>query len=185
VAGNDHPRTAEPHRQTVRGGRRVAEVGITVALSVVLGFWSFSPVPQGGQVSLDLVPVLLLARLRGPGPGILAGVTYGILHALQEPILVHPVQGLLDYPVAFGMLGLAGWLPPGPRWDVPGVLLGVSGRMAAHVLSGVLFLHLFVPVERLPGSPLTYALAYNATYLVPAGLLAALLVPLLARASRR
>ncbi len=185
MAGNDRPRIAEPHRQPVRRGRRVAEVGVTVALSVVLGFWSFSPVPQGGQVSLDLVPLLLLARLRGAGPGMLAGATYGLLHALQEPILVHPVQGLLDYPVAFGLLGLAGCLPPNPRWDIPGVWLGVSGRMAAHVLSGVLFLHLFVPVDRLPGNPLTYALAYNATYLLPAGLLATLLVPLLARAWRR
>jgi len=142
-------------------------------------------VPQGGQVSLDLVPLILLARLRGLGPGMLAGATYGLLHALQEPILVHPVQALLDYPVAFGMLGLAGGLPPGPRWDVAGVVVGVTGRLSAHVLSGILFLHLFVPLDRLPGNPLAYALGYNATFLLPAGLVAALLVPLLARAWRR
>ncbi len=185
MAGNDRPRSTGWHRQTVRHGRRVAEIGVTVALSVVLGFWSFSPVPQGGQVSLDLVPLLLLARLRGLAPGMLAGATYGVLHALQEPILVHPIQALLDYPVAFGLLGLAGGLPPGPRWDIPGVLLGVAGRLTAHVLSGILFLHLFLPLDRLPGNPLAYALGYNATFLLPAALLASLLVPLLARAWRR
>lgn len=132
-----------------------------------------------------MVPLLLLARLRGVGPGILAGVCYGCLHALQEPILVHPVQGLLDFPIAFGVLGLAGLLPPGARWDLPGIGLAVTARFAAHVLSGVLFLHLFLPAVELPARPLVYSLGYNATYLVPAGLLSAVLVPVLARALRR
>ena len=185
MSGKDrHPGT-ELRQPLAHRGRRVAEIGITVALSLVLSFWSFAPVPQGGQVSLDLVPLLLLARLRGVGAGLLAGATYGLLHALQEPILVHPVQALLDFPVAFGLLGLAGALPSAPRWDVPAVVLGVAARYAAHVLSGVLFLHLFLPVQSMPASPLVYSLGYNATYLVPAGLVAVVLVPLLARGLRR
>ena len=166
-------------------GRRVAELGITVALSLVLGFWSFAPAPQGGQVSLDLVPLLVLSRLRGATAGLLAGALYGSLHALQEPIILHPIQGFLDYPLAFSLLGLAGVLPPKASWDIPGVILGVGARLTAHVLSGVYFLHLFIPVDQIPASPLVYSLAYNATWLVPAGLLAAFLVPILARAGRR
>jgi len=184
VSGSRYPATHQ-RCSPARTGRRVAELGITVALSLVLGFWSFAPVPQGGQVSLDLVPLLVLSRLRGVAPGVLAGALYGSLHALQEPIILHPIQGFLDYPLAFSLLGLAGALPAGARWDIPGVVLGVGARLMAHVLSGVYFLHLFVPVDRMPESPLAYSLAYNATWLVPAGLLAMFLVPVLARAGRR
>ena len=184
MAGTDRSNRAQ-RRTPARPGRRIAEIGVAVALSLVLGFLSFVPFPQGGQVSLDMVPLILLARLRGLGTGVLAGVSYGLLHALQEPIVVHPVQGLLDYPVAFGLLGLAGALPAGPRWDLPGVALAVAARLGTHVLSGVLFLHLFLPVEQLPARPVVYSLLYNAGYLVPAGLLAGLFVPLLARGARR
>lgn len=180
MSGYRHPATDE-RRPPAGTGRRVAEIGITVALSLVLGFWSFAPVPHGGQVSLDLVPLLVLSRVRGLASGLVAGALYGALHALQEPIVLHPIQGFLDYPLAFGLLGVAGVLPPGGRWDVPGVILAVGARMVAHVLSGVFFLHLFVPVDQMPASPLLYSLIYNATWLVPAGLLAGLLVPILTR----
>lgn len=135
--------------------------------------------PNGGQVSLDMVPLLLLARLRGAAVGLLAGVAFGLLHLVQEPVMLHPVQVLLDYPLAFGALGLAGLPARGPAGDLLGVLLGVTARFAFHVASGVLFAHLFLPPDTV--SPLQVSLAYNATYLVPSAAVALFLVPLLRR----
>lgn len=135
--------------------------------------------PNGGQISLDMVPILLLARLRGAAVGVLAGVAFGLLHMLQEPVLLHPGQVLLDYPLAFGALGLAGLPRKGPAGDVLGILLGVAARFTCHVASGVIFAHLFLPPDTV--SPLQVSLAYNATYLVPSAAAALFLVPLLRR----
>lgn len=35
--------------------------------------------PQGGAVSLEMIPLLVFAYRRGAGPGLFAGAVYGIL----------------------------------------------------------------------------------------------------------
>ena len=41
--------------------------------------------------------------------GIIAALAYGILQFITGPYVVHPAQVLLDYPLAFGALGLSGF----------------------------------------------------------------------------
>ncbi len=60
----------------------------------------------------------------------------GVVVLIEEPIVVHPVQLLLDYPIAFGALGLAGLFR---RQPLVGVGIGLVGRFAAHFVSGVVF----------------------------------------------
>lgn len=189
----------EPPFGTMGNRRLNVEIGVGVALSFVLGFFSLVPFPAGGQVSLDMVPILLLARLRGLRSGMLAGVVYGLLHIVQEPILFHPVQVLLDYPIAFGLLGLAGLFPTHATTaslahskqslasrcrDLAAIVLGVTARYAAHCLSGVIFIGLFLPSDKLPASPLAWSLTYNATFLLPSALICLLLVPILVQVLR-
>lgn len=154
---------------------------MAVALSLVLGLIPLWTMPNGGQISLDMVPLLVLARLRGAGLGVLAGACFGLLHLVQEPIMMHPVQVLLDYPVAFGCLGLAGLFPRTSLGDSLGTATAVAARFGCHVLSGVLFLHLFLPAAQLPASRLAFSLTYNAAYLLPSAAAALILVPLLLR----
>ena len=40
--------------------------------------------------------------------GVLAGLVYGMLQFIQSPQVYEPMQVLLDYPIAFGGIGLAG-----------------------------------------------------------------------------
>ena len=69
---------------------------------------------------------------------IFAGFVYGVVHAvLPGSYIINPIQGLLDYPIAFGALGLAGLFTKvrtaGP---IAGTTLGVIGRFACSFLSG-------------------------------------------------
>lgn len=171
--------------------RLVVEGGLVIALSVVLSLITIWQMPQGGSVSLAMLPVLVYAFRRGLGPGLAAGALYGVTDALLKPFVVHPVQFVLDYPVAFGALGLAGLFSA--LWArnaragrvghgtvvalVPGVLLAALGRYAAHVLSGVVYFGEYAGDRPV----LAYSLAYNSFVLVSA---AACLVaiPLLMRA---
>ncbi|MBO8142455.1 MAG: energy-coupled thiamine transporter ThiT [Firmicutes bacterium] len=147
--------------------RLLAEIAVAVALAYVLGMLRLYRMPQGGSITLEMVPVLLVAFRHGGRAGVLAGIVYGFVQLAQGPSIVHPVQFLVDYPVAYGLLGLAGWLAK-PAWL--GVVAGAAGRYAAHVASGVLFFAEYAP----EGTPaLLYSLGYNASYMIPETILAA------------
>jgi thiamine transporter len=134
--------------------RVLVETALTIALAAVLHWvtrlWQM---PLGGTVSLEMLPLLVLAVRRGPVVGITAGALYGMVDLAMEPYVVHWVQFFLDYPIAFGLVGLAGlWTPVLDRleregklalataWVVPlAVVTGAAARYAAHFLSGVVF----------------------------------------------
>jgi thiamine transporter len=143
--------------------RLIAEMGIAIALAAVLHFIKLWEMPQGGAVTLGtMVPLFIVALRRGPGVGFVTGALYGILEGWilsGGRFFVHPVQVILDYPLAFGLLGLAGFFP---RFPAFGVTVGALARYASHVVSGVVFFSQYAP----KGQPVwQYSLVYNATYL--------------------
>ena len=150
--------------------RAVAQVGITVALAAVLNMFPLYRLPQGGSVSLDMVPIFFLAFYRGPILGILAGAVYGFVDYAFEPFFIHPAQLILDYPLAFGLLGVAGffgaksWLRVGA-----GTLVGGLGRFTAHFFSGVIFFAQYAPKGQ---SPWLYSAIYNGSYMLPSTIIA-------------
>jgi thiamine transporter len=168
-----------------------------VALAYVLSFLVFWQQPAGGQVSLEPIPILVLALWRGVGVGTLAGAIEGLLHFVREPFLVHPASLLLDYPLAGAALGLAGLAyaaPRGwfesrgatgpvdamPRWlAAVAVALATLAAYTMHVVSGYLFWS-----QGVRGiAAWTGSLVYNAGYMGPQLLVNMLVAPLLS--SRR
>ncbi|MBN1192475.1 MAG: energy-coupled thiamine transporter ThiT [Coriobacteriia bacterium] len=174
--------------------RTGVEIGLTVALSAVLSFIAVWQMPQGGSVSFVMLPIFVLALMRGPLVGVSAGALYGVVDFLLKPYFFHPAQVALDYPIAYAACGLAGvfaarWASQSLRgqkgsafWSaaVPGLVLGAAGRYIAHVLSGLVFFSSYA-VEA-GQAPLLYSAAYNSFVLVSAAacipLLAAVLPPL-------
>lgn len=159
--------------------RILVEIALTVALCAVLNYVRIWQMPQGGSISLDMLPIIVLALRRGTRVGVIAGVVFGCIDASLDPSVVHPIQFLLDYPVAFGAVGLAGIFAP--AWDsavragdirrgivtavIPGTLLAAAARYAAHVVSGVVFFGQFAP----EGQPvLLYSALYNSFVFVSA-----------------
>lgn len=157
----------------------LTEIALAIALAAVLNM-PFLRVQlpfnlAGGTISLCMLPIFVVALRRGLVPGLIAGVLYGGVDAMLNPYIVHPVQFLLDYPVAYGFVGLAGlataaWrkaaLDPTKRWGalVGGLSIGVAARFAAHWLSGVVFFGSYAP----EGQPVwLYSLVYQSTYLLP------------------
>lgn len=148
----------------------VTEVGAAVALAAVLSLIRVFRMPQGGSISLEMVPIFYVALRRGGGTGILAGLVLGMVKLVLEPYVVHPLQFLMDYPLAFAALGLAGFFPGAP---LVGVLVGGAVRFLLHVLSGVVFFASYAP----EGSNVwVYSLTYNATYMVPEVVIAMLVM---------
>jgi len=117
-----------------------------------------------------MVPVLWLALRRGPKVGIFAGAVFGLVDLAIEPFVVHPIQLILDYPLAFAVLGLAGFFRKLP---VIGVILGVTGRFLCHFTSGVVYFSSYAPEGM---SPIVYSAIYNGIYIVPSMVVCAIVI---------
>ncbi len=138
----------------------LAEMVMMIALSTILYFTRIYTFPQGGSVTLgSMIPLILLSLRRGAKVGIIAGIIYGLIILYLEPFIYNPFQLLLDYPLAFGALGLAGLFRKLP---IIGVAVAMLGRFVCHFLSGVIFFASFAPPEM---SPIVYSALYNGSYL--------------------
>ncbi len=117
--------------------------GICVALSFALSYVKLFRLPQGGSITLvSMLPIMLFSYIYGVKKGVLACFLYGVLQAVQDPWLIHPAQFLLDYPVAYMLVGFAGAFNIKALEKLPqvkfglGALLGGCLRYLAHLLSG-------------------------------------------------
>ena len=86
-----------------------------------------------------------------------------------DPYVIHPLQLLVDYPLAFGALGLSGFLNKRPDGLLAGYILGVFGRLVMAVISGVVFFAEYAGDM----DPFLYSVGYNIAYLGGEALLTA------------
>lgn len=172
--------TFSPRRET-QLVRILTETIIMVALSGALYLIKIFTLPQGGSVTLgSMVPIFLLALRRGARIGIVGGIAFGLVALVEDvysgvEVIFYPAQVILDYPLAFGLLGLAGFFRNLP---VLGVGVGIAARFCSHFVSGVLFFASYSPAGV---SPYVYSALYNAGFLVPEFVITAVLMIVLVR----
>ena len=153
----------KPEYPSESTSRVLAEIAIFVALATVLSFIIIFQWPQGGSITLaSMVPIIWLALRRGLKIGLFAGAVYGLVQLVIMPQIYFLPQVLLDYPLAFGCLGLAGFFQK--RWALAGVIVAITGRFIMHLISGALFFASFAPAGM---NPWVYSAIYNGSYLVP------------------
>ena len=150
--------------------KMLVEGGLCIALSFVLGYIKLFSMPQGGSVTAgEMIPIIIFALRHGNLPGIVVGALYGFVQMLFGGSIFHPVQAILDYPVAFGVLGLAGLFSSEFEKTkkilpvIKGASLGIVLRMIAHTLTGAILFASYAPEGQ---NPWAYSIIYNASYLV-------------------
>ena len=145
--------------------KKLAFCAIAMALATVTSFIKFVDLPMGGSLTLfSMFFICFIGYLYGTKTGIITGVAYGILQLVLDCYVVHPVQLIIDYPLAFGALGLSGLFSESKNGLFKGVLAGVIGRYICHIITGVIYFGTFAPEGM---NPIVYSLTYNATYIVP------------------
>ena len=102
----------------------------------------------------------------------ITGAAYGILDFILKPYAITLIQPLLDYPVAFGALGLSGVFSKSRYGIIKGYILGVAGRYICHVITGVVFFAEYAGGKNV----ILYSLSYNASYIVPEAVLTVLIL---------
>lgn len=164
-------------KKDVNNTRALVYGAVAVALSFALSYARLFKLPQGGSVTFaSLLPLMIYCMMFGTRRGLLVCLVYGTLQALQDPYIIHPMQFLLDYPLAFGLIGVSGIFVEKNLFKnkivgfVLGAVLAVGLRYACHVCSGVFaFADYFYWDSELMSkydSAAVYSLAYNSFALV-------------------
>lgn len=150
--------------------RSMVEAGVMIALATVLSYIKVFEMPQGGSITaVSMLPILLYATRWGIKKGLLTSFVYGILQfLLQGGVSIHIGSIFLDYIFAFGALGLSGLFYGSREKAMAGALIGMVSRYVILVISGVVLWYMYAPEGM---SPLKYSLVYNASYMVPEGLI--------------
>ncbi|MFN2362735.1 MAG: energy-coupled thiamine transporter ThiT [Halarsenatibacteraceae bacterium] len=169
--------------------RLMTEIAMAVALSTVLSFLRLWRMPMGGSVNLEMLPILFVAFRHGGPAGIITGLLHGTVQIISGAYVIHPAQFILDYPLAYGLLGIAGYFSVFAEDKtiqfknfLIAFIVGGSGRLLAHVFSGVIFFAEYAPEGQ---SPWIYSLIYNLTYIVPALIIVGIVIVILFKQSAK
>ena len=154
--------------------KAVAVSAVLVALSIILNQLVLFRMPQGGSITaFSMVPIVLCAYYFGVRRGLMAGMCVGLIDLIFNPYVIHPVQLLLDYPLAFGALAFGAIFASQKHGLIKAYAFGVFCRYICAVLSGVIFFGAYAPEGF---SALTWSLWYNLTYLAVEGVITVILL---------
>ena len=118
--------------------RALTEGAVMVALAQVLSYLKLFELPQGGSITVAMLPIFVYCARWGFGPGMLASFAYSVLQLLLDGAYAWGWQSMLgDYIVAFSVLGLAGLFHKQEKGFFTGTVVGSLARFLVHYLVGV------------------------------------------------
>ncbi|HNX14407.1 MAG TPA: energy-coupled thiamine transporter ThiT [Oscillospiraceae bacterium] len=156
----------------------LAEGAVMVALSAVLSLLRIPVGPEGGSIDFAMIPLMIYALRRGVFSGLMAGAVAGMIQYFNEGYAVNIWSLIMDYPLAYMMVGLAGLMmlkKSAGGWAL-GAVIGGFARWLVHIVSGVVFYASFAaPKVWFMHTPTVwlYSAAYNALYMIPGIVIAA------------
>lgn len=161
------------------------EIAIMVALSMTIDLIDSGFKVGPYSFSFSMVPVLILAVRRGLVPGAVGGLVWAVLQLIlgDASAIVHPAQFILDYPLAFMMLGITGIAR---HQKLPVILafsaLAIVARYFWHFISGIIFFGSYAPEGQ---SAWLYSLIVNAGTMIPNLIICLVIIALLFTVARR
>lgn len=154
-----------------RKTRTLCEAAILIALSVALEMITLYKLPNGGSVTLSMVPIILFAVRHGIGWGAMAGFVFGGINYMMGGSAIDWTTIICDYFIAFSMLGFGAGLFRGKKLGcIFGSLTGVTLQFIASYLVGVFVWGKWMPDEFLGmtmTTPWIYSFLYNILWAGP------------------
>jgi len=151
--------------------RSLVEASLLVALGFILSYITPFKLPWGGSVTpLSMLPVLMIGIRHGLKWGLAGGLVYSGLQMIQQfwPPPTGTLEGyisvvMLDYILAFSLLGLAGLLKNKRFGLLVAAPLCLTLRYVCHFISGIVVWGIYA--EDMP--VWLYSLTYNGSYMIP------------------
>jgi len=147
--------------------RALCEGAILVAMAEILGYLKIGHLPNGGSISLMMLPIVVFGLRWGLGHGLLAGLVLGIVDFMLGGGVAIGWQSILgDYVIACALIGLSGvgHRVKGLAGVLIGAVVGCLGRFLSVWVTGATLWGEYMPEEFL-GMSMTnewfYSLLYN------------------------
>lgn len=143
----------------------LCEAALMLAVAQGLGYLKILELPQGGSVTLAMLPIAVFSWRRGLRAGLLTGFCFGLLQLFLDGAYAWGWQSIIgDYLLAFTPLGLAG-IFHGKRGGLPaGTAVGAFGRFLVHWVTGATVWAEYMPDTW--ANPWVYSLVYNGSYML-------------------
>lgn len=157
--------------------RPMIEVALLATIAYILDLVT-QPMSLGPWISLSfkMVPIFLLSFRWGVKAGAMGGFIWGLLQVVTGEAAggwLTPIQGFLEYFVAFSLIGLSGTVKPALdkairdkkrvqtlTYITAGVVLGGFARYLIHYIAGVIFWGSYAPAGQ---SAYIYSLVVNSS----------------------
>ncbi|MDR2904243.1 MAG: energy-coupled thiamine transporter ThiT [Clostridiales bacterium] len=163
-------------RRNALSVRTLTYAAICIALAMVLSSIKLVKMPYGGTLTAcSMIFITFVGFWFGSFAGITAAVSYGLLQLVLDSYVIHPAQMLMDYPLAFGMLGVSGFFANKKYGLYIGYIAGAAGRVLFSTLSGVIFFADYAREQNV----WIYSVLYNLSYVVPEVVITVVLISLL------
>ena len=149
--------------------RMLTEGAVLIALAQVLSMLKLYELPQGGSITLDMLPIFLYCLRWGLRPGLTASAAFAVLQ-LVTGFYAWSWQSIFgDYLIPFTLLGVCGAFRkiPGGIWLGP--TAGSALRFLSHYITGATVWAIYMPDEffgMTMTSPWIYSLLYNGSYML-------------------
>lgn len=174
AAGVFSKKSSQKSKQKKLSTKQLVFCAASVALAMITSLMEIYSFPFGGSITLfSMFFICFIGYLYGPSSGICTGFAYGILQLIIKPYIYFPIQVLVDYPLAFGALGISGFFWKQKHGLIKGYIAGILGRYFFTVLSGWLF---FGEYAWDGWAALPYSLAYNGAYIFSEGFITILVL---------
>ena len=189
--------------------RTLVEGAMLIALATVLSYLKIFEMPMGGSITLEMLPLVIMALRNGPKWGCFTGFVHGLLQMIIgfsnvlycATLLAQIGCILLDYLLAFTVLGLTGVIAKPFRSRLAGI--GVSAfavcllRYLCSFLSGYIvwkdYDYAFSWMSEIGFGGIAsmsenalcwlYSAVYNATYMVPEAVITTIAAVVLCKAA--
>ncbi len=173
--------------------RVLVEGAMLIALATILSYFpkfEFTWL-HGGSISLEMIPLVIMAYRNGTKWGLITGLAHGLLQMIIgfsnvlycSTLLAQIGCILLDYLLAFSLLGLApvfaGMLKNNKLagYTFGTIMAGVI-RFICSFLSGWILWGSYAPEGT---APAVYSLVYNGSYMLPNTIIMTVVIVILAK----
>lgn len=147
------------------GTKKMVLCAILIAITIILGEIKLFHLPFGGSITLfSMLAATLCGYFCGWQFGLSSGLVIGLLNLIFGGQVIHPIQLVLDYILAFTVLGLSGFFSNKKGGLYVGYIVSVLSRFALSFLSGWIFFGSYAPEGMYPW---LYSLVYQASYILP------------------